>query len=166
MIAIGIGANLPMEDGTLPRATCARAVTVLGQEGCRVRCVSRWYRSAPVPVSDQPWFINGVALIETALAPAALLALLHAIEARFGRARGALNAARCLDLDLLTYHDRIEPGPTPPLLPHPRLEDRAFVLRPLAELAPHWVHPVSGRPVSALVAGLDADQICTPIPEE
>ena len=128
-------------------------------EGVHVRRRSRWYRSAPVPPSGQPDYVNGVAIVETALDPASLLALLHRIEARFGRVRGARNEARALDLDLLAYDDRVNDGADGPILPHPRLHQRAFVLRPLAELAPLWRHPRLGRTASSLAKDLlpDAD---------
>ena len=80
------------------------------------------------------------------------MARLHAVERKFGRVRGARNAPRTLDLDLLDYNGRIEGGP--PVLPHPWIETRAFVLVPLADVAPSWKHPVSGRDVRALIAAL------------
>jgi len=86
------------------------------------------------------------------LSPAALLNALHAVETEFGRNRGAPNAPRTLDLDLLDYDERVEEGP--PQLPHPRMETRAFVLIPLRDVAPDWRHPVSGRPLSELIAAL------------
>jgi 2-amino-4-hydroxy-6-hydroxymethyldihydropteridine diphosphokinase len=111
-----------------------------------------------VPTSDQPWYVIGVAAVATALEPVALLRLLHGVEAEFGRIRGARNEARLLDLDLLAYGDRRREGPEPPLLPHPRLADRAFVLLPLAEVAPDWRHPVSQETVRQLIARLPAGQ--------
>lgn len=84
------------------------------------------------------------------------MARLHAVEQKFGRARGVRNAPRTLDLDLLDYNGRIEGGP--PVLPHPRIETRGFVLVPLAEVAPSWKHPVSGRNVSTLIDALPEDE--------
>ena len=124
---------------------------------------SRWYRSAPVPPSDQPWFVNGVAAVETTLDPAALLALLHSVEARFGRVRREKNAARVLDLDLLAYGERVSAPDDVPVLPHPRLHQRAFVLRPLAELAPNWRHPRLGMGVQALLAALPPQSVAEPL---
>src|SRR5262245_1535217 len=99
-----------------------------------------WYWSATVPPCDQAWFVNAVASLATVLAARQLLAVLQAIETRFGRVRGEPNAARVIDLDLLDYHaQRIESGPL--ILPHPRLHRRRFVLVPLAEIAPDWRHP-------------------------
>src|SRR5271169_4084204 len=105
-ILIGLGANLPSPAGP-PAATLAAAITRLATAEIITLQRSRWFVSAPVPASDQPWFVNGVIAVATALEPAALLAVLLRVEAEFGRARGAANAARSLDLDLLAYGDRI-----------------------------------------------------------
>ncbi|MBF0304396.1 MAG: 2-amino-4-hydroxy-6-hydroxymethyldihydropteridine diphosphokinase [Alphaproteobacteria bacterium] len=152
MILIGLGANLSGPSGP-PRATLEAALAELARE-LTVLARSRWWRAAPVPASDQPWFTNGVALLDTALGPAALLARLHEIEARLGRVRGAANAARAIDLDLLAHGGTVGEGP--PVLPHPRLHLRAFVLLPLAEVAPGWVHPRLGLGVSEMIARLPA----------
>jgi 2-amino-4-hydroxy-6-hydroxymethyldihydropteridine diphosphokinase len=136
------------------------ALGELGRRDIRTRRLSPWYRSAPVPVSDQPWYVNAVAEISTDLPPDGLLAEMHAVEAAFGRVRSARNAARFIDLDLLDFCGEIAPGGAgKATLPHPRLAERAFVLRPLADLAPDWHHPASGLPIDALVARLPADQV-------
>jgi 2-amino-4-hydroxy-6-hydroxymethyldihydropteridine diphosphokinase len=124
---------------------------------------SRWYETAPVPVSDQPWYVNGVARIETDLEPAELLARLHAVEADFGRVRSIRNAPRLVDLDLLAYDDRVIDGDGGLELPHPRLHERAFVLLPLADLAPGWRHPRMLRTVEELIAALPPDQVAQPL---
>lgn len=163
MIFIGIGANLPSSFGS-PCETCQRALEALAEAGLRLTGQSRWYESAPVPASDQPWYVNGVVAVETAEDPAGLLAILHRTEALFGRVRRTRNEARVLDLDLLDYHGLVRPGPAAPILPHPRLRDRAFVLLPLAELAPEWHHPATGEAISRLIAGLDPVQDSRPLP--
>ncbi|HLJ63536.1 MAG TPA: 2-amino-4-hydroxy-6-hydroxymethyldihydropteridine diphosphokinase [Stellaceae bacterium] len=163
MILIGLGANIPSAPSIPPQATLARALEALEEEGVRVLARSRWYRSAPVPISDQPWFINAVAAVATELSPAPLMALLHRIEARFGRVRRQRNEARPLDLDLLAYGTRVETGEGGLILPHPRLENRAFVLLPLAEIAPEWRHPVSDAAISSLIAALPPDQTAEPL---
>lgn len=163
-VLIGLGANLPSPEHGPPVQTLEAAVATLAGRGLRIQARSRWWESAPVPVSDQPWYVNGVVEIETALAPAALLAVLHEVEAGFGRLRSVPNAPRILDLDLLAYGTLVREGPEPPLLPHPRMADRAFVLYPLREIAPGWRHPATGRGVDELIARLPADQIVRPLP--
>ena len=160
MILIGIGASLPTPDGTLPRETCRAAAAALDAlPGLRLRALSRWWESAPIPpMPGAPWFVNGVARLEGAVEPEALLAALHAIEAAHHRARPYPNAPRTLDLDLLDCHGALRDGPGL-ILPHPRLHERAFVLRPLAEVAPAWRHPRMGEGVDALIAGLPPQEI-------
>ena len=159
-IFIGLGANLPHERFGSPRRTLEAALAELDRKGVRTVRVSPWYRTAPVPASDQPWYVNAVAEVASDLPADALLAELHAVEAAFGRARTVPNAARPIDLDLLDYHGEIAPsGPGRAILPHPRMIGRAFVLRPLADLAPDWCHPVTGQPIGELLAALPADQM-------
>lgn len=159
-IFIGAGANLPHEHYGSPRQTLQAALADLERRGVRTVRMSPWYRTAPVPASDQPWFVNAVAEVATDLPADALLAELHAVEAAFGRARTVANAARPIDLDLLDYRGEIAAGgPRLATLPHPRLEGRAFVLRPLADLAPDWRHPVTGQAIGDLLAALPADQV-------
>jgi 2-amino-4-hydroxy-6-hydroxymethyldihydropteridine diphosphokinase len=162
MILIGLGANLSSTAGP-PRATLEAALVRLNTAGVKVVARSRWYHTAPVPVSDQPWFVNGVARVETVLDPAALLDVLRETELAFGRQRTVPNAARTLDLDILDYDGRVEAG-TELTLPHPRMQDRAFVLLPLADVAPGWRHPVLGRTVEALISALPSAQKAEPIP--
>ena len=109
-ILIGLGANLPSPEHGPPVATLEAAVAALAARGLAIRARSRWWESAPVPISDQPWYVNGVVEVETALAPEALLALLHEVEAEFGRHRSVPNAPRVLDLDLLAYGRLVRPG--------------------------------------------------------
>ncbi|MBT5945561.1 MAG: 2-amino-4-hydroxy-6-hydroxymethyldihydropteridine diphosphokinase [Rhodospirillaceae bacterium] len=150
MILIGLGANLPGANHGSPRDSLAAAILEIEAEGVSVTGRSGWYSSAPVPASDQPDYVNAVAALETDLAPGPLLTLLHDIETRLGRARTVRNAARIIDIDLLDYHGKIDTGW--PILPHPRMADRAFVLRPLRDVAPDWCHPVTGERVAALLA--------------
>ncbi len=163
-ILIGLGANLPSPRHGPPRATLEAALAELATRGLAIRARSRWWESAPVPPSDQPWYVNGVVEVETGLGPEALLGLLHEVEARFGRFRSVPNAARALDLDLLAYGGLVRRGPEPPLLPHPRMAERGFVLRPLAEVRPGWRHPESGRRLDELIARLPPGQLVRPLP--
>ena len=165
MILLGIGANLASAHGS-PRATCEAALAELERRGVAVVRASRWYESAPVPASDQPWFVNGVAEVATALGAHALLALLHDIERAFGRVRDAPNAARTLDLDLIAYHDAVIAEPGGLNLPHPRMAGRAFVVLPLAEIAPGWRHPISGVTAADLMARLPKGEECRPMAPE
>ena len=160
-IFVGIGANLPSPSGP-PVVTCEEALDRLAARGAAIMARSGWYRSAPVPVSDQPWFVNGVARVAWPGGPQGLMEVLHAVEASFGRVRKTRDEARVIDLDLLAYGDLIRDEP--PILPHPRMHERAFVLIPLAELAPGWRHPRLGQTVEGLLAMLPAGQAIERLP--
>jgi 2-amino-4-hydroxy-6-hydroxymethyldihydropteridine diphosphokinase len=151
MILIALGANLPSQIGP-PRETLRAALDQLSQHGVEVARVSQFYGTEAWPDASDPRFVNAVALVNTELSPLALLTKLHEIEVAFGRERSAPNAPRTIDLDLIDYDGRVEQGP--PILPHPRMEDRAFVLLPLADVAPAWRHPVSHKTIEALIAAL------------
>lgn len=165
MILIGIGSNISGPQGASPRQNCHNALKLLEDSGVAIVRRSRWYRSAPVPASDQPWFINGVVAVEaTGLEPEPLLELFHQIELEFGRRRAAPNAPRPLDLDILDFDGRITGPDAALVLPHPRMHHRAFVLVPLSEIAPEWRHPVIGDTVFELIAALPDDQFIEPVP--
>ena len=144
MILVAIGANLPDRTGRPPLATCRDAAEALrALPGLRLAGISSWHQTAAEPPSDQPDYINGVVRLELlhgVCDPAALLARLQAIELQAGRVRGLRNAARVLDLDIIAIDDLVRASPDP-VLPHPRAHLRRFVLAPLAEIAPGWVHP-------------------------
>lgn len=154
MILIGLGANLPGRFGT-PRAALEAAREGLVTLG--LSDASSVWASAPVPASDQPWYCNQVARLDTDLDPRGVLDALLTLETRLGRVRSVPNAPRVMDLDLLSHGSCIcdEPGL---ILPHPRMHLRAFVLYPLQEIAPEWAHPVTGRSVSDLIAALGPGQ--------
>jgi 2-amino-4-hydroxy-6-hydroxymethyldihydropteridine diphosphokinase len=153
---IGLGANLGDARATLQAAVDAIAAL----PHTRLAARSGDWRSAPVDAQG-PDFINAVAAVDTALAPHELLAALLRIEQDHGRRRPYRNAPRTLDLDLLLHGDRVMHTPQL-VLPHPRLHERAFVLRPLAQLAPGLVVPGLGG-VSALLDAV-ADQRIEPLP--
>ncbi|WDI30526.1 2-amino-4-hydroxy-6-hydroxymethyldihydropteridine diphosphokinase [Hyphococcus flavus] len=156
MILIAAGSNLPFcqRDSQDIIALAFRALESIGY----VRARSSFYKSPAWPDHSDPPFVNAVASVETALAPEALLAALHAVEAGFGRRRSVRNAPRTLDLDLLAYNEicREEDALT---LPHRRIAERAFVLVPLCEIAPDWRHPGTGRMAKSLLADLDPSEI-------
>jgi 2-amino-4-hydroxy-6-hydroxymethyldihydropteridine diphosphokinase len=163
LIIIGLGANLPSPAYGAPKATLMAVLERFEAVGLHVTARSRWYESEPVPKSDQPNFINGVVRVETNMTPAALMGVLQRIEKEFGRTKGARNAARCIDLDIIAYGDKVTRGETLPLLPHPRMHERAFVLMPLQEVAPRWYHPFLGRTVDQLIDKLPRGQTARPI---
>ena len=166
MIYIGLGSNLHSPRYGPPLAACKAALEELSGAGVWVLRRARWYRSAPQPPSGQPWFVNGVAEVETALSAAELLASLHRIEEDFGRRRRVKNEPRVIDLDLLAYGGLVSAPGNLPILPHPGLAERAFVLLPLAELAPEWRHPRSGLSVSAMIAELPPGGAAEPIDQD
>src|SRR5213594_49520 len=147
---VGLGANLGD-----PEAQVRGALTALEAiRATRLVAASSLYRSTPVGVGGQPDFINAVAAIETARGARALLDELLGVEARFGRRREFPGAPRTLDLDLLLYGDQFidEPGL---VVPHPRMHERAFVLAPLAEIAPETAVPGKGSAAMLLAACKD-----------
>ena len=162
---IGIGANLPAGDGAPPLASCKAALAALAAlPGLRLVAASRWWESAPIPPNTaSPRYINGVALLAGAAEPAALLASLQAIENAAGRTRPYPNAPRVLDLDIIDLDGLVRDAPDP-VLPHPRAHLRGFVLLPLAEVLPDWVHPRLKQPVAALMAALPAQDV-RPLPQ-
>jgi 2-amino-4-hydroxy-6-hydroxymethyldihydropteridine diphosphokinase len=163
VILVALGSNLSSEAYGDPQNICEAAIHSLESRGLSVDARSRWFQTAPVPVSDQPWFVNGVISVLTSLDPADLLSLLHQVEDEFGRTRHVRNEARVLDLDLLAYGDLVLDGPAPPLLPHPRLHERAFVLLPLADIAPDWRHPRTGAALADMIGALPPGQRAEPM---
>jgi 2-amino-4-hydroxy-6-hydroxymethyldihydropteridine diphosphokinase len=159
MILIAIGANLPGPAGEPPLAVCRAAAAALDAlPGVRLRGLSRWYLTAPVPASDQPDYVNAVAHLQGTADPASLLAAMLEIEAKAGRQRGVRNAARTLDLDLIDMDGQVRSAPDP-VLPHPRAHERGFVLWPLRDVAPEWVHPTLHRTVDALIQALPSQLV-------
>lgn len=169
-ILIGLGGNLSSKAGG-PVETLKAALRQLQDRGLTLKAVSRAYRTAPVPPSGQPDFVNAAATFETTLSPGECLGVLQAVETALGRQRGERWSARTLDLDLLAAGDIVAPDMatwrhlayeadpmtvhTPLVLPHPRLHVRGFVLMPLQDIAPGWRHPVTGETVTAMAAACE-----------
>lgn len=170
---IGLGANLPGESGST-EATLRQALRDLEHERLVVQNVSPFYATPCFPAGSGPEYVNAVAVVQTDCAPRDFLSHLHLIEARHGRSRQERWGARVLDLDLLAMEERVAPddaglrkwmglspdrqrrdAPDQLILPHPRLQDRAFVLVPMNDVAPDWRHPVLKRTVAQMLARLD-----------
>lgn len=174
---IAIGSNQPFE--------CIQsfelvqlAIKRLTDRNLRIIGTSPFYRTPAFPKDSGPDFINAVVAAETELSPDAVISALHDVEKSLGRDRKSRWAPRTLDLDLIDYAGLVLPDPetyrawaeAPPevqrskapeelILPHPRLQDRGFVLLPLRDVAPDWTHPVTGETVDALIARLDEKDI-------
>lgn len=181
-VIIALGANMPGRFGP-PRRALARAVEELRQRGLRVTAASGVWRSAPYGRMRQPPFFNAVVVAAaTGWTPRMLLRLLAMIERRAGRRRGVAWGPRPLDLDVIDFAGRVmrpvgmgRLGTAAarhawqlrgPVLPHPDVARRAFVLAPLAEAAPAWRHPVSGRTAAQMLAALPAAWRASCRPEE
>jgi 2-amino-4-hydroxy-6-hydroxymethyldihydropteridine diphosphokinase len=163
---------MPSRAGS-PQQTVDAALQHLTAGGARIEAVSRFYRTPAFPAGSGPDFVNAAAVLRMPGGPDAVLAALHAVEAAFGRERRARWGQRTLDLDLIGIGDLVRPdragyeawralapqaqqarAPDHLILPHPRVHERAFVLVPLADVAPHWMHPVLGRSVREMLEAL------------
>jgi 2-amino-4-hydroxy-6-hydroxymethyldihydropteridine diphosphokinase len=125
--------------------------------GIEIEAVSSWYQTKPIG-PPQPDYLNGCALLSVQQHPEELLVLLQAIEMQFGRVRNEKWGARTLDLDILLYDDLILNTPSLQI-PHPRMTQRAFVLVPLAEIAPDWIEPRSGKAIASLLTQVDCSGV-------
>jgi 2-amino-4-hydroxy-6-hydroxymethyldihydropteridine diphosphokinase len=184
-VLIALGANMPAA-GRDPQATLARALDLLGGvPGLSVARIGRWYRTPAFPPGSGDDFVNGAAALAGAatLSPEQVLDALHDVEARLGRERAVRWGPRVCDLDLLGIGERVLPDratvrrwmaltpgeaarrtPDELILPHPRLHERAFVLVPLADVAPGWRHPVLGRTVAEMAAALPPQALAGVVP--
>ena len=166
MIIIALGANLPSEHGT-PAQTLRAAYEVIENHNIKILKKSRIWLTAPVPFDpDQDWYHNSVVSVDTDLPPHDLLRTLLNIEQDFGRVRSIKNAPRVLDLDIIAYHDEVMQGQDDLILPHPRMHERLFVLKPLADIDDSWTHPIKGRNVQESIAACPEDQQAQPLENE
>ncbi|MER5171687.1 2-amino-4-hydroxy-6-hydroxymethyldihydropteridine diphosphokinase [Thioclava sp. GXIMD2076] len=175
-IIIAFGANVPSALGS-PSDAIKEAFKRLCDASLRPSAMSRFYRSPAYPAGSGPDFVNACGCFEVSGSPYDVLYLLHEIEAELGRTRLVRWGARVIDLDLIAYGDRVLPEemtlrhwrglpfeeqqiatPQELILPHPRLEDRGFVLIPMAEVAPNWRHPLTLKTVRQMIAELPAAQ--------
>ncbi|MBB93065.1 MAG: 2-amino-4-hydroxy-6-hydroxymethyldihydropteridine diphosphokinase [Rhodobacteraceae bacterium] len=173
---ICLGANLPSSAGS-PAETLRRAVRELTCNGFRVTSVSRFFGTPCFPAGAGPDYVNAALTTRSDLPPDQVLAALHRVETAFGRNRQTRWGQRTLDLDLAAYDDLVLPDPdtyhqwrglalaeqrlaAPDrlVLPHPRLQDRAFVLVPLMDIAPDWRHPVTGETIRDMTQQLPAEE--------
>lgn len=171
-VVVALGANLESRVGA-PANTLSAALDALGDSHLTVHDVSRFYATPCFPAGAGPDYVNAAAVLSGSNDPADVLVVLHRIEADFGRARDRRWGGRTLDLDLIALGDSIRPNaatyhhwrnltlseqmtliPNEIILPHPRLQDRAFVLIPLCDVAPDWRHPILGLTVRQMVDAL------------
>jgi len=181
---IALGANLPSAVG-LPAQTLTAALKKMAEQGLALIAVSRFYGSPAFPAGSGPDYVNACAVVSADAMPEDVLARLHAIEEELGRVRTERWQARKIDLDLIAAGHIVLPDPeaqaawralplerqmretpTELILPHPRLQDRGFVLIPLAEIAPGWRHPATGRTVAEMAAGLPEAEKAALVPLE
>jgi 2-amino-4-hydroxy-6-hydroxymethyldihydropteridine diphosphokinase len=174
VVTVAMGGNLSNSCAT-PAETLRAALHKIERRSFSISAVSRFYQTPCFPAGAGDDYVNAVFLAQTCLDASGVLRVLHEVEAEFGRERAQRWGSRTLDLDLLAWNDLVTPdlatydlwrnlsgteqlgaAPDQLILPHPRLQDRAFVLVPMADVAPDWVHPVLNRSVDEMLTALPA----------
>lgn len=151
-VVVALGSNMGNRETNIRRAIGLIAPFV------SLRAISPVYETEPMYLAEQPWFLNCVLVAETKTPPRELLGQLQRVEAGMGRQRDAPNGPRFIDIDIIFYDDLVVSEPDL-VIPHPRVAERAFVLVPLADVRPGYVHPVLKKSVSALLAELRTDKV-------
>lgn len=158
---VGVGSNLGDK-----RGYCLKAIDLLDEmEGITVKQRSSLYRSAPIGPQNQDWFVNAVIRLQTSLSPQELLAAVHLVEMELERKRERRWGPRTIDLDILFYNDEIIENEAL-RIPHPEIDQRHFVLLPLAEIAPRFQHPEHRKTILQLLRNLTPKTECYPLPPE
>ena len=153
---ISLGSNLKRDNKLSLKENLEIILMTFPENNIFVKKISNWYESEPIPLSNQPWFVNSVVKVSTDKSPEELLYKLHEIENFFGRKRSILNASRTIDLDLIDFQGLIKNDSL--ILPHPRMHLRLFVLLPLQDIEPNWVHPVLKHPLKELIKNYASNQ--------
>lgn len=168
-ILIAYGSNLPsvtmIAESWSASQAFAQVVKTLQERGLIVNKISRLWRSMAWPDASQPPYVNAVMSVDTRLEPQALLHLLHDVEVTAGRVRNVRNAPRILDLDIIAY-GRIVLHDGGVILPHPRAHERAFVMGPIVDIFPDWLHPVLGETASTIWKSAEIGKDAYPLSEE
>lgn len=183
-LLVALGSNMQSSVGT-PVETLQKALDSIEEMGAVIRGCSRFFRTPAVPAGSGPDFVNAALVVDAPWSSAEAIARLHEVEANLGRRRKERWEQRTVDLDLLAHDDRIRPSvpvlrqwmdlplskqkelaPGQLLLPHPRMHERAFVLVPLADVAPDWVHPITRKSVTEMRDALPREDLEAIVPIE
>ncbi len=157
MILIALGSNLESEIFGSPLENCLKAIDLIKKE-YSILHVSNFYKTEPIPKSDQPFFVNAVISIETKDTANEILKSLMLIEKKFKRVRKKKNESRFIDLDLLTYNNQIISSENL-ILPHPRMHLRKFVMKPICDIDENWIHPLLKQKAKKIIKELANQKI-------